>query len=87
MLIKNQISDYWIIRSRKLHVSMLYQNDGIYRYSHGVNWRALVTLLVVFPVNLPGLIHAIDARIDIGNYTYFCEIYLYHEYHQFRRFG
>ncbi|KAL2275083.1 hypothetical protein FJTKL_02536 [Diaporthe vaccinii] len=65
------ISDYWIICSRKLHVPMLYQNDGIYRYSYGVNWRALVTLLIVFPVNLPGLIHAIDARVDIGNYTYF----------------
>lgn len=54
---------------------MLYQNDGIYRYLYGVNWRALVTLLVAFPVNLPGLIHAIEAEIDIGDYIYFCEIY------------
>lgn len=64
---------------------MLYQNDGIYRYSYGVNWRALVVLLVAVPVNLPGLIHAIDAKINIGNYTYFCEILFYHDYHQSQR--
>lgn len=68
-----QISDYWVIHSRRLHVPMLYRNDGIYRYSYGVNWRALVALLVAVAVNLPGLINAIDASIDIGNYTYFCK--------------
>lgn len=52
---------------------MLYQNDGIYRYAYGVNWRALVALLIAFPINLPGLIHAIDANIDIGNHAYFCK--------------
>lgn len=52
---------------------MLYQNDGIYRYAYGVNWRALVTLLVVVPINLPGLIHAIDSSVDIGDYAYFCK--------------
>lgn len=66
---------------------MLYQNDGIYRYSFGVNWRALVALLVAVPVNLPGLIHAIDAKVVIGNYTYFCEIFFYYVYHQSRRIG
>lgn len=52
---------------------MLYQNEGIYRYQYGVNWRAVATLLIVVPVNLPGLIHAINANIDIGNYAYFCK--------------
>lgn len=54
---------------------MLYQNDGIYCYSYGVNWRALVALLVAVPINLPGLIHGIDANIDIGNHEYFCEAF------------
>lgn len=67
------MSDYWIIHRRRLHVPMLYQNDGIYSYSYGVNWRALVALLIAVPMNLPGLIHAINADIDIGNYMYFCE--------------
>ncbi|KAH8775320.1 ncs1 allantoate transporter [Diaporthe sp. PMI_573] len=65
------ICDYWLIRRRRLHVPMLYQNGGIYRHSYGVNWRALITLLVAVPINLPGLIHAIDNSIDIGNYSYF----------------
>ncbi|KAK2602958.1 hypothetical protein N8I77_009452 [Diaporthe amygdali] len=65
------ISDYWIIHRRRLHIPMLYQNGGIYRYSYGINWRALVALLVAVPINLPGLIHAIDASVNIGNYTYF----------------
>ena len=37
-----KISDYWVIQSCGLHVPMLYQNNGIYRYSYSVNWRALV---------------------------------------------
>ena len=50
---------------------MLYQNEGIYRYKGGVNWRAALTLLIVVPMNLPGLINAIDKTVDIGNYSYF----------------
>jgi NCS1 family nucleobase:cation symporter-1 len=50
---------------------MLYQNEGIYRYKYGTNWRALVTLLIIVPVNLPGLINAIDSTVDIGNHSYF----------------
>ena len=68
-----QICDYWIVRKCRLHVPMLYQNEGIYRYQKGINWRALVTLVVVVPINLPGLIHAINAKVHIGNLAYFCE--------------
>ena len=51
---------------------MLYQNEGIYLYRAGINWRAAVTLLVVVPVNLPGLINAINPKVPIGNFAYFC---------------
>lgn len=64
------ISDYWIVRRTRLHVPMLYQNEGIYRYHGGVNWRALVTLLIIVPINLPGLIHAINPKVPIGNLSY-----------------
>nr|ODN85411.1 allantoin permease [Cryptococcus depauperatus CBS 7841] len=70
-LVAIMIADYWIVRKTKLHVPMLYQNEGIYRYHYGVNWRALVTLLIVFPINLPGLIHAINKNVPIGNFSYF----------------
>jgi NCS1 family nucleobase:cation symporter-1 len=51
---------------------MLYQNEGIYRYRGGVNWRSLLTLIIVIPINLPGLIHAIKPKVPIGNLAYFC---------------
>ena len=50
---------------------MLYQNGGIYRYQYGVNWRAALTLLIVVPINLPGLINAIQPSVDIGDYAFF----------------
>ncbi|KAK8850711.1 hypothetical protein IAR55_004631 [Kwoniella newhampshirensis] len=65
------IVDYWAIRRTRLHVPMLYQNEGIYKYTYGVNWRAALTLLIAVPINLPGLIHAINTKVDIGNYSYF----------------
>lgn len=51
---------------------MLYQNEGIYRYKGGVNWRAVVALVIVIPINLPGLINAIDKTVDTGNHKFFC---------------
>lgn len=66
------IVDYWVLRKTHLHVPMLYQNEGIYKYTWGINWRAFVTLVVVIPVNLPGLIHAINPKVSIGNFSYFC---------------
>lgn len=67
-----QITDYYLVRNRKLHVPMLYQNEGIYRYKGGVNWRAVVALVIVIPINLPGLINAIDKTVDTGNHKFFC---------------
>ena len=56
---------------------MLYQNEGIYRYKGGVNWRAVVALVIVIPVNLPGLINAIDKSVQTGNHKFFCEFPLF----------
>ncbi len=55
----------------------VYQNEGIYRYTAGTNWRSLTTLLIVVPINLPGLINAIDKNVPIGNLAYFCGIITY----------
>lgn len=52
---------------------MLYVKEGIYHYTHGVNWRALATLVIVVPINLPGLIHAINSQVYTGNHAYFCK--------------
>jgi NCS1 family nucleobase:cation symporter-1 len=53
---------------------MLYQNEGIYRYKGGVNWRAVATLFVVVPINLPGLMNAIDNNVKIGSFAFFCKL-------------
>lgn len=34
------------------------------------NWRAGVALILVIPPNLPGLINAINPKIDVGSAMY-----------------
>jgi len=40
------IADYWFMRNTNLKLGDLYRADGQYRYSGGVNWRGLVSLVV-----------------------------------------
>lgn len=52
------IADYWIVRRRRLSLADLYKYDGIYTYSNGWNWRAIVAVFVgVIPV-IPGFVKA-----------------------------
>ncbi|EFR00304.1 uracil permease [Nannizzia gypsea CBS 118893] len=59
------ISDYWIVRQRRLKLSDLYHSrpDGIYYYTSGVNWRSIIPWLVGWVPLLPGFIHSIDPTI------------------------
>lgn len=66
-LIAIMVSDYWIVRGRKLDIASLYSNDGRYRYRGGLNWRALATLAIVVPINLPGLVHAINSKVQVSS--------------------
>ncbi len=38
------ICDYFVIRRRRLQVDDLYLRGGLYEYSRGFNWRALIAL-------------------------------------------
>ncbi|HUH17413.1 MAG TPA: cytosine permease, partial [Methylomirabilota bacterium] len=40
------IADYWVIRRTQLKLADLYRSNGIYRYTSGWNWRAVVAVLV-----------------------------------------
>ncbi|GJN90661.1 hypothetical protein Rhopal_003673-T1 [Rhodotorula paludigena] len=60
-------ADYFLVKRKAYHVPELYDPRGIYRYSGGCNWRAAVTLVLTVTPNLPGLIHAINPDIYIGN--------------------
>ena len=52
------ISDYWILRRRELSVVDLFKLDGRYRYSNGVNPRAMIALVVAILPVVPGFIRA-----------------------------
>lgn len=50
------IADYFIVRKAKLEVDDLYRRGGVYEYSNGVNWRAMVALSIGVALNLPGFL-------------------------------
>jgi NCS1 family nucleobase:cation symporter-1 len=40
------IADYWLVRNKRLELPDLYRTKGIYAYSSGWNWRAVVATLL-----------------------------------------
>jgi len=57
------ICDYFVIRQRTLVVDDLYLRNGVYEYSRGFNWRAIIALALGAGTALAGLaspsIHAL----------------------------
>ncbi|KAG1818360.1 cytosine-purine permease [Suillus variegatus] len=60
------ISDYWLIHRGRIDVPAMYQVYGRYRYTFGVNWRALATLVICIAPAMPGLVHSINPSINVG---------------------
>ncbi|KAF9691365.1 hypothetical protein EKO04_010913 [Ascochyta lentis] len=60
------VFDFWLIHSRKYDALALYHPNGIYRYSHGVNYRALIAFLAGVAPNMPGFVSSINPNIDVG---------------------
>ncbi|KAF2245825.1 uracil permease [Trematosphaeria pertusa] len=60
------VFDFWWIHKRKYNTLALYQPHSIYRYWHGVNWRAVTAFLVGVAPNLPGFINSINPKIEVG---------------------
>lgn len=59
--------DFWVIHKRKYDTIALYNPHGIYRYTYGVNWRAIVAFLVGVAPSLPGFVNGINNNIDVGS--------------------
>jgi len=59
--------DFWVIHKRRYDTLELYNPDGIYRYTYGVNWRAVVAFLVGVAPSLPGFVNGINHHIDVGS--------------------
>ncbi len=60
------ICDYWVLRRTHLHVDDLYRSDGRYRYRGGINWWAVLALVVGVVPNLPGFIMAATGHTPSG---------------------
>ncbi|CAH6723732.1 allantoin permease [[Candida] jaroonii] len=59
------IVDYWIVKKQNINVSELYNPNGIYHYTYGVNWRAAVAWICSVAPNLPGLAASVNAKIKL----------------------
>ena len=62
-----QICDYWLIRSRRLQLSDLYNphKNGVYYFWHGLNWRAFVAWVIGFAPQLPGFVAAVNTAVHL----------------------
>jgi nucleobase:cation symporter-1, NCS1 family len=40
------IADYWLVRNKKLTLGDLYRTKGVYAYTRGWNWRAVMATLI-----------------------------------------
>lgn len=62
-----QVCDYWLIRRRKLKLSDLYhpRKEGIYHYTHGINWRSFSVWFVGWAPQIPGFAHAVTPKVMV----------------------
>lgn len=63
------ICDYFVIRRRVLQVDDLYLRDGLYEYSRGFNWRAVIALGLGAGTALAGL--AVPSVRVLYDYSWF----------------
>jgi len=52
------ICDYWVLRKQHLELAALFDPEGKYSYSRGVNWRAIIALAIAVAPVVPGFLRA-----------------------------
>jgi NCS1 family nucleobase:cation symporter-1 len=52
------ICDYWVLRKQRLNLRALYEPNGIYSYSKGFNWLAILALVIAIEPVVPGFLTA-----------------------------
>ncbi|KAF2672665.1 hypothetical protein BT63DRAFT_396391 [Microthyrium microscopicum] len=60
------VTDYYIIKQRKLNVYELYKSPGIYSYEHGFNWRAWAAFFCGVGPLMPGFAKSIAPTLNVG---------------------
>jgi NCS1 family nucleobase:cation symporter-1 len=72
------ICDYWILRNQSLSLADLFRTGGIYSYTNGVNWRALIALFFAIAPVVPGFIRAATTRGgQVADPNFFDTMYTY----------
>jgi NCS1 family nucleobase:cation symporter-1 len=71
------ICDYWVLRRRHLSLAQLYEPGGAYSYGGGgINWRALVALVVAVAPVVPGFLRAATGGVT-SEPGFFDRLYTY----------
>jgi NCS1 family nucleobase:cation symporter-1 len=52
------IADYWVLRRQKLSLKDLFDLNGRYSYTNGINWKAVWALVVAIAPVVPGFLRA-----------------------------
>ncbi|KIW99779.1 uncharacterized protein Z518_10707 [Rhinocladiella mackenziei CBS 650.93] len=73
-----QVADFFVIKRQHLDIPALYQPHGRYRFCYGVNWRALVALVVSITPALPGLAYNVNPNVHIGGAIYISQFNWYY---------
>ena len=50
------IADYFLLRKTELKPEDLYKRGGVYEYSNGINFNAIIALVIGVALNLPGFL-------------------------------
>jgi len=54
------IADYFILKKCKLNIPQLYKQESIYKYKHGFNIKAMLSLILGISVSIPGFLSALN---------------------------
>ena len=72
------ICDYWIIRKQRLNLAALFDPRGEYSYSKGINWRAMIVLVLSVAPVVPGFLRAATTPGgQVAQPTFFDSLYIY----------
>jgi len=72
------IADYFVLRGKNLNLAELFKTDGIYSYSGGFNWRAIVALIAAILPVVPGFLRAATTpNGQVANPNFFDTLYIY----------
>jgi NCS1 family nucleobase:cation symporter-1 len=76
------IVDYFFVRKQNLDVDALYRRGAAYEYRNGVNWIAMVALIIGVAPNIPGFLGALGVILvsafwtSIYNWAWFVGFFL-----------